>query len=45
VKSLAGAIGGQFHLVQFTPDLVPADIVGTRVYDQRNGAVSGDRVS
>ncbi|GAA1809871.1 MoxR family ATPase [Luedemannella flava] len=37
VKSLAGAIGGQFNRVQFTPDLVPADIVGTRVYHQRTG--------
>ena len=37
VKSLAGAIGGQFHRVQFTPDLVPADIVGTRIYHQRSG--------
>src|SRR5437870_10396518 len=37
VKSLAAAIGGQFHRVQFTPDLVPADIVGTRVYNQRSG--------
>jgi len=37
VKALAGAIGGQFHRVQFTPDLVPADIVGTRVYHQLSG--------
>src|SRR5258708_34458230 len=37
VKSLASAIGGQFHRVQFTPDLVPADLVGTRVYHQRSG--------
>ena len=37
VKSLAGAVGGQFQRVQFTPDLVPADIVGTRVYHQRSG--------
>jgi len=37
VKALAGAIGGQFHRVQFTPDLVPADIVGTRVYHQKSG--------
>jgi MoxR-like ATPase len=37
VKSLAGAIGGQFHRVQFTPDLVPADIIGTRVYHQGTG--------
>ncbi|MEU4688146.1 MoxR family ATPase [Actinoplanes sp. NPDC023714] len=38
VKSLAEAIGGDFHRVQFTPDLVPADIVGTRVYHQPTGA-------
>ena len=37
VKSLASAVGGQFHRVQFTPDLVPADIVGTRVFHQRSG--------
>jgi MoxR-like ATPase len=37
VKALAGAIGGQFHRVQFTPDLVPADIVGTRIYHQPTG--------
>jgi MoxR-like ATPase len=37
VKSLAAAIGGEFHRVQFTPDMVPADIVGTRVYNQRSG--------
>jgi MoxR-like ATPase len=37
VKSLAEAIGGDFHRVQFTPDLVPADIVGTRIYHQPTG--------
>src|SRR6187455_1115297 len=37
VKSLASAIGGQFQRIQFTPDLVPADLVGTRVYLQRTG--------
>ena len=37
VKSLAGAIGGEFQRIQFTPDLVPADLVGTRVYHQRSG--------
>jgi MoxR-like ATPase len=37
VKALANAIGGLFHRVQFTPDLVPADIVGTRVYHQASG--------
>jgi len=37
VKTLAGAIGCQFQRVQFTPDLVPADIVGTRIYNQKLG--------
>ena len=37
VKSVAAAIGGQFHRVQFTPDLVPADLVGTRTYHQQRG--------
>src|SRR5438045_3172780 len=37
VKSLAEAIGGRFQRIQFTPDLVPADIVGTRIYNQRDG--------
>src|SRR3954452_6676103 len=37
VKSLAEAMGGQFQRIQFTPDLVPADIVGTRIYNQREG--------
>jgi MoxR-like ATPase len=37
VKTLAEAIGGEFQRIQFTPDLVPADIVGTRVYNQKLG--------
>jgi MoxR-like ATPase len=37
VKCLASAVSGQFHRVQFTPDLVPADIVGTRIFHQRSG--------
>ena len=37
VKSLAAAIGGQFQRIQFTPDLVPADLVGTRVFHQPTG--------
>jgi len=37
VKSLASAVGGAFQRIQFTPDLVPADLVGTRVYLQRTG--------
>jgi MoxR-like ATPase len=37
VRSLAEAMGGQFQRIQFTPDLVPADIVGTRIYNQHDG--------
>jgi MoxR-like ATPase len=37
VKSLAAAVGGQFQRIQFTPDLVPADLTGTRVYQQHTG--------
>jgi MoxR-like ATPase len=37
VKTLADAIGGQFQRIQFTPDLVPADIVGTRIFNQKQG--------
>ncbi len=37
VKTLARAIGGEFQRIQFTPDLVPADIVGTRIYNQKLG--------
>ena len=39
-KSLAKSIGGTFHRVQFTPDLMPADITGFNVYDQRSAAFS-----
>ena len=37
IKTLAQAIGGEFQRIQFTPDLVPADIVGTRIYNQKDG--------
>src|SRR5437867_1057151 len=37
VKTLAQAISGDFKRIQFTPDLVPADLVGTRIYNQRAG--------
>ncbi len=43
VKSLAGAIGGQFQRIQFTPDLVPADLTGTRVYRQHTGEFETSR--
>jgi MoxR-like ATPase len=37
VKTLANVLGGSFSRVQFTPDLVPADLVGTRVYRPDTG--------
>ena len=40
VKTLASCIQGRFKRIQFTPDLVPADLVGTRMYNQRTGEFS-----
>ncbi len=37
VKSLAEAIDVTFRRIQFTPDLLPADLIGTMVFDQRTG--------
>jgi MoxR-like ATPase len=37
VKAMADALGVEFQRIQFTPDLVPADIVGTRIYNQKAG--------
>ena len=40
VKTLASVLQGQFKRIQFTPDLVPADLVGTRIYNQKTGEFS-----
>ena len=40
VSTLARAMQGSFKRIQFTPDLVPADLVGTRVYNQKSGEFS-----
>ena len=40
VKTLAATVRGTFRRIQFTPDLVPADLVGTRIYNQRTGDFS-----
>src|SRR5436853_1218507 len=37
VKTVAQAITGDFKRIQFTPDLVPADLIGTRIYNQKSG--------
>ena len=40
IKTLASSIGGDFKRIQFTPDLVPSDLVGTRIYNQKTGEFS-----
>ncbi|HAY37680.1 MAG TPA: ATPase [Bacteroidetes bacterium] len=40
VSSLAGAIGTQFQRIQFTPDLLPADLLGTLVFNPKEGSFS-----
>ena len=40
IKTLASVLHGQFKRIQFTPDLVPADLIGTRIYNQRSGEFS-----
>jgi len=37
IKTLAEVMHGEFKRIQFTPDLVPADLIGTRIYNQKNG--------
>jgi len=37
VKTLAGAIDARFQRIQFTPDLLPADLIGTMIYNQKDG--------
>jgi MoxR-like ATPase len=40
VNTLAQVVQGTFKRIQFTPDLVPADLVGTRIYNQKTGHFS-----
>jgi MoxR-like ATPase len=40
IKTLAEVIQGEFKRIQFTPDLVPADLVGTRIYNQKTSEFS-----
>ncbi len=40
VNTLAKTIRGSFKRIQFTPDLLPADLIGTRMYNQRSGEFS-----
>ncbi|RNE88409.1 MoxR family ATPase [Marichromatium sp. AB31] len=43
VKALAEGIEGDFHRVQFTPDLLPADLTGTEIYRPHDGSFRFDR--
>jgi len=43
VRSLAAAIDATFHRIQFTPDLLPADIVGTLIYSPQDGKYHATR--
>ena len=38
-KSLATSIGCSFKRIQFTPDLLPSDVTGISIYDQRSGVL------
>jgi MoxR-like ATPase len=40
VKTLANTVNGSFKRIQFTPDLVPADLIGTRIFNQRTSDFS-----
>jgi len=37
VRTICSAISAQFSRIQFTPDLLPADVIGTRIYSQQSG--------
>lgn len=38
IKALADTLSAKFHRIQFTPDLLPADIIGTKIYNQKDGS-------
>ena len=40
IKTLANTVRGNFKRIQFTPDLVPADLIGTRIFNQKTGEFS-----
>lgn len=40
VRTLAESVNTSFHRIQFTPDLLPADVVGTQIFDQKTGVFS-----
>lgn len=40
IKTLASTVSGKFQRIQFTPDLLPADLIGTMIYQQKTGDFS-----
>ncbi|MCK5333897.1 MAG: AAA family ATPase, partial [Candidatus Aenigmarchaeota archaeon] len=38
IKTLSDTIAVNFRRIQFTPDLLPADIIGTKIYNQKTGS-------
>ncbi len=40
INTLAKSVGGKFARIQFTPDLLPADLIGTQIYSQKNESFS-----
>ena len=40
IKTLANAIDARFSRIQFTPDLLPADVIGTEIYSPKDGSFS-----
>ncbi len=43
IKALAGHVQGDYHRIQFTPDLLPADVTGTEVYRPQDGSFHFER--
>ena len=40
IKTISDTLSSKFNRIQFTPDLLPADIIGTKIYDHKNGTFS-----
>lgn len=43
IKTLSQSVGGQFSRIQFTPDLLPADVIGTMIYNQKKEEFSAKK--
>ena len=45
IRTLADAVAAAFSRIQFTPDMLPGDVIGTQIYNPREGTYSVDRKS